>query len=431
MNHNDSIIFRSGLTMGGIVLLALLSMISSVFIAESSKGDAAAINLSGSLRMQSYRIATRLQQAAETDTDHAGEVAREISEFERRLAHLWRTGAISAAEDNPRNRTLTIIESFWRENLRPILQTSATDRTPPDAYLRQVDDFVARLDAFVKLLEEDSEAKILLLRLVQGVALFMTLVLIFAAMHQLHSGVVAPLRDLVELARKARGGDLSVRASHVGNDELGVLGHAFNLMAADLSAMYADLEARVEQQTQALRISNRSLELLYNIARRLGEAIPEAATYQALLTDIERLTGMGSVHLCLIHPATHQATEMFSAHPRSLATLPPFCRRPNCEPCLGNGVAFLQQRQPATVFGLLAGPQRSGNIARHRFQQRQLPARRRVQTGVADDQDPKPLFLILDRDGKNLPVGIERMGRAIAQTRSTVRASAKRRQSRQ
>jgi nitrate/nitrite-specific signal transduction histidine kinase len=44
--------------MSGIVLLALLSMISSVLIAESSKGDAAAINLAGSLRMQSYRIAT-------------------------------------------------------------------------------------------------------------------------------------------------------------------------------------------------------------------------------------------------------------------------------------------------------------------------------------------------------------------------------------
>ena len=188
MENNDSIIFRSGLTMGGIVLLALLSMISSVFIAESSKGDAAAINLAGSLRMQSYRIATRLQHFAETRNRSRRGVAREISEFERRLDHLWRTGAISAAEDNPRNRTLTTIESFWRENLRPILQTSAADLTPPTAYLRQVDDFVAKLDAFVKLLEQDSEAKILLLRLVQGVALFMTLVLIFAAMHQLHSG---------------------------------------------------------------------------------------------------------------------------------------------------------------------------------------------------------------------------------------------------
>ena len=28
---------------------------------------------------------------------------------------------------------------------------------------------------------------------------------------------------------------------------------------------------------------------------------------------------------------------MFSAHPRSLAALPPFCGRPNCEPCLGDG----------------------------------------------------------------------------------------------
>ncbi|MFZ1639845.1 MAG: type IV pili methyl-accepting chemotaxis transducer N-terminal domain-containing protein [Candidatus Contendobacter sp.] len=336
MENNDSIIFRSGLTMGGIVLLALLSMVSSVFIAESSKGDAAAINLAGSLRMQSYRIATRLQNPVGVETSHTGEVAREMSEFERRLERLWQTGAIAPTEDNPRNRTLRTIESFWRDTLRPILETSAADAPPTTAYLRQVDDFVAKLDAFVKLLEQDTEAKILLLRLVQGIALFMTLVLIFAAMYQLHSGVVAPLRDLVELARKARRGDLSVRASHVGNDELGVLGHAFNLMAADLSAMYADLEARVEQQTQALRISNRSLELLYHTARRLGESVPDEATYRALLAEIEKLTGMGLVTLCLIHPATHQATQVFTARLRP-ASVPPFCNRPNCEPCLGDG----------------------------------------------------------------------------------------------
>ncbi len=38
--------------MGGIILLALPRMISSVFITESNKGDAA-INLTGSLRLQS------------------------------------------------------------------------------------------------------------------------------------------------------------------------------------------------------------------------------------------------------------------------------------------------------------------------------------------------------------------------------------------
>ncbi|MCB1767497.1 MAG: type IV pili methyl-accepting chemotaxis transducer N-terminal domain-containing protein, partial [Candidatus Competibacteraceae bacterium] len=71
MDNSHSIILRSGLTLGGIVLLALLSMASSMFIAESSKGDAAAINLAGSLRMQSYRIATRLQYlAGNNSTDH-------------------------------------------------------------------------------------------------------------------------------------------------------------------------------------------------------------------------------------------------------------------------------------------------------------------------------------------------------------------------
>lgn len=96
MESHDSIIFRSGLTMGGIVLLALLGMISSVFIAESTKGDATAINLAGSLRMQSYRIATRLQSFVGTGRVEA--VTREIEQFENRLDQLWQTGAISLAE---------------------------------------------------------------------------------------------------------------------------------------------------------------------------------------------------------------------------------------------------------------------------------------------------------------------------------------------
>ncbi|HRD48819.1 MAG TPA: type IV pili methyl-accepting chemotaxis transducer N-terminal domain-containing protein [Candidatus Contendobacter sp.] len=338
MESNESIIFRSGLTMGGIVLLALLSMISSVLIAESSKGDATAINLAGSLRMQSYRIATRLQQPNGADNHHLQTVEREINEFERRLGQLWQTGAISLAESNPRNQTLKAISASWRETLKPTLQTLAASSLSSTNSLNRIDDFVAKLDIFVKLLEQDTEAKMLLLRLVQGIALFMILMLIFVAMHQLHTHVVAPLRELVELAHQARRGDLTARAQHVGNDELGVLGHAFNLMASDLSAMYADLEARVEQQTQALRTSNRSLELLYHTARHLGEAAPGETTYRALMTEIETLTGKESVTLCLMHPTTHQATQVFSTRPRSTA-IPPFCSRPNCAACRGDGTS--------------------------------------------------------------------------------------------
>ena len=49
--------------------------------------------------------------------------------------------------------------SSWRDALRPILETSVADASPSTAYLRQVDDFVIKLDAFVKLLERDTGRK--------------------------------------------------------------------------------------------------------------------------------------------------------------------------------------------------------------------------------------------------------------------------------
>jgi two-component system, NarL family, nitrate/nitrite sensor histidine kinase NarX len=97
VESKESIILRSGLIMGGIVLLALSSMISSVFIAESSKGDAAAINLAGSLRMQSYRIATRLQDAPDDVARQIAAALRasEQAEHRRRLALLEERNAIA------------------------------------------------------------------------------------------------------------------------------------------------------------------------------------------------------------------------------------------------------------------------------------------------------------------------------------------------
>ena len=130
------------------------------------------------IRDRSYRIATRLQPANDADAGHSQTVEREIDEFERRLDQLWRTGAISPAHHDPRHQTLQMIGSSWRDSLKPTLQNLAAGYSPATIYLDQVDAFVDKLDAFVKLLEQDTEAKMLLLRLVQGSALFMILSLI-------------------------------------------------------------------------------------------------------------------------------------------------------------------------------------------------------------------------------------------------------------
>lgn len=213
-----------------------------------------------------------------------------------------------------RHQMLRTLESAWRE-LRPTLQAAAQAAPFPN-HLREIDEFVARLDAFVKVLEQDSEAKIRLLRLVQGIALFLTLVLAFVAMHQLHSRVVVPLRDLVELARRARHGDLSVRIRHVGQDELGVLGQAFRLMAADLcnpvrgsgsAGRAANPGAAHQQPLAGTAVSHTT--------RQLSESRLRDATYQAILSEVEKMTGLASVRLCLLDPTTTQATRVFTAGP--------------------------------------------------------------------------------------------------------------------
>ncbi|MFZ1494612.1 MAG: type IV pili methyl-accepting chemotaxis transducer N-terminal domain-containing protein [Candidatus Competibacter denitrificans] len=336
MEIRQSIIVRGGLAMGSIVLLALLSMISAVLTAKSAQGDADAINLAGSLRMQSYRIATRLQDTQSTGSQHIENVQEEIVQFEQRLTQLWQTGPIASVTDDPIRHRLNRIASAWRDTLKPLLISATGDASLSPVYLQQVDTFVSQLDQFVKQLVENTETKIQRLRLIQGVILLLTLALILVALYQLHTRVVVPLRNLVWLARTARGGNLSVRARHVGSDELGVLGNAFNLMAADLSALYASLEERVAQQTEALQISNRSLELLYQTARQLNDPVLSAASYSSLLTEIEKLTGQGSIKLCLTDAATRQATQAFSTQTPDVPW-PWLCQRLQCHTCLGDG----------------------------------------------------------------------------------------------
>ena len=108
MEIRQSIIVRGGLAMGSIVLLALLSMISAVLTAKSAQGDADAINLAGSLRMQSYRIATRLQDTQSTGSQHIENVQEEIVQFEQRLTQLWQTGPIASVTDDPIRHRLNL-----------------------------------------------------------------------------------------------------------------------------------------------------------------------------------------------------------------------------------------------------------------------------------------------------------------------------------
>lgn len=355
-----SLLMRMGVAMATITTFAFLSMLSSVIITETMQGAAGAINQAGSLRMQSYRIASSLARRSDVDDRVSATITHDLmKEFEARLKSPRLTTMLPKNPNEELRHAYTRIEQQWLIKIRPMLnayvetvvlnprlgpvstpgqmeQIDAAHDVIRQRYLSTVDAFVNDIDLLVRLLEDDAEANIQMLHLIQVVSLFLTLSVVFVTMFMMHTDVLVPLRDLLTCAQAARRGDFSVRTSHQSEDELGQLGSAFNVMAEDLSKIYADLEQRVRQKTADLERSNRSLELLYNTTRFLNESPLADATYTQLLRNIETLIGIGPGTICLSGNNRQHALKLASTR-RPKPGVPDLCNPPNCARCFGDG----------------------------------------------------------------------------------------------
>jgi two-component system, NarL family, nitrate/nitrite sensor histidine kinase NarX len=122
---------------------------------------------------------------------------------------------------------------------------------------------------------------------------------------------------------------------------LGRLGHAFNLMAEDLAALYGSLEARVAEKTADLERSNRSLELLYHSIARLYSGSVEADTYKLLMREIEEVLELGHGSTCLVEAGAQGNVSVLATTLRPADGEIAFCSLSTCAECLsGEGLRF-------------------------------------------------------------------------------------------
>ncbi len=333
--------------MSTITALAFLGMLSSVFIAETSEGQAAAINQAGTLRMQSYRIASALAHyTGDQDQSRLQRVTALIDEFDQRLHSHRLTGVLSKAADHQLLASYNRVQQQWEQQIHPMLDayiilTAENLRSPDNLravdglrtnYLEAVDPFVANIDDMVKVLELEAEENIQQLRLIQVASLFLTILVVIITMYLMNTNVLAPLRDLLGCASAVRRGDFSRRSRFQSEDELGQLAYTFNLMAEDLSKIYHDLEDRVREKTVDLEHRNQSLELLYKTTQRLSEMPLENDVYEELLDDIRTLVGTGPGTICLGESGSTQAFKLASTRP-DIFDQPDICNPPNCAGC--------------------------------------------------------------------------------------------------
>jgi len=200
----ESLMVRLGIALGAIVLLALAATISATVFTELSTGKAAAINLAGSLRMQSYWIT--LQMLRSSDIGHPpAELKSAMAEFESRLHSPLLLGGIPSDSADPTRRAYDRVAANWSSTLKPALARAVTEGAPArDAFVARMAAYVLDVDRLVYLIEHDLERRIQTLRLIQGTALFAIIVVMFISLYLMHAQVIVPLANLLQCARAAR-----------------------------------------------------------------------------------------------------------------------------------------------------------------------------------------------------------------------------------
>jgi len=303
---SSSLIARAGQIMAVIITLGLVSMISSILVTESLNGDAAQINDAGALRMQAIRIS----RAYYADiSPNKAQVKAEIHDFNIRLSHLL-LGKVLDGEHKKTDFSEVELQyqkilSLWQQVNEHSLKIEHLNREQLNQQAEKLDRFVVKLNYLVSLLQLESEKKLSLLRLIQGISLLSVLAVASVVLVKLNRKLIVPLKQLVKVSEQVGKGNFEVRAIYNENNELGVLASAINQMSAELKLTYQDFEHRVDDKTLALTRSNQSLDLLYRAARNLAGytlSEQESATFQIdhlIFEELEQLIGTGKISVSL------------------------------------------------------------------------------------------------------------------------------------
>ncbi|MBV4474851.1 HAMP domain-containing protein [Pseudomonas sp. B2M1-30] len=311
---------RAGLAVILIAMLALASSLSAGLIAWFSQGDAAAINTAGSVRMETYHLSWRLASGAGNE---------EITEIAHSLQRRLDSQSLKAVLEDGPSAALQVsygqIQQQWSDVLRPALE-----RGDATAFQAQAQPFVEQLNQFVSLLQRQSEQKQGWQQVIQGLALFTTMIVLLIGLYELQYGVIAPLKELVEATQRFRRGDFQARVNHQSQDELGQLAMSFNAMAETIEESHRTLESQVQQKTLNLQQANAALELLYQSSRSLATRLANAEGLDKLIQRFQqRLPGL-RLSLCLQGQLQAPAPQLLALHGADSRDV---CAKSDCANC--------------------------------------------------------------------------------------------------
>src|SRR6516225_6481320 len=231
------------------LLASLCAIAALVYMSWQIEGGASAVNESGRMRMQAFRM------VLSAGTNDAQALSRQVAEFERSLQVL-RSGDAERPlfvpwDDTVRQR-FAVVERDWAAFRGRLIDSTGPGAAAPTTLGQDAGAFTSSIDALVSGIEAHLSRWVAMMHLLQ--VAMMGVALIGAAL-LVHTGfrfVLEPLGLLKRAIHRLQAGDLGARVERTSTDEFGTLAEGFNDMAEQLQSMYRDLERRVQEKTAQL-----------------------------------------------------------------------------------------------------------------------------------------------------------------------------------
>ncbi|HCW99420.1 MAG TPA: nitrate/nitrite two-component system sensor histidine kinase NarQ [Pantoea sp.] len=275
--------------LSAIVLLALLTTGLALMTLSSSLRDAEAINLAGSLRMQSYRLAWDSTSDPQQIRQHLLEYKETLNKPALRdLDRPWVPQEVISRYHH--------LRTAW-----PALQQQL-ERGDARLYQQQVASYVGEIDRFVMGLQHYSERKMELVAASSLLGLVLIVALALATIRYSRRQVVRPLNALVTASRYVESGNFDFPPLIVEqNNELRVLAQTFSAMAARLHSHHQALASAVAEKTRDLQEANRTLSLLYESSQMLTARPLSAALFESVMAQVRERENLRALVLESAH----------------------------------------------------------------------------------------------------------------------------------
>ncbi|MDB9565744.1 nitrate/nitrite two-component system sensor histidine kinase NarX [Providencia rettgeri] len=288
-----------------IAILGIIGMTISNRMIISVQGNAHAINKSGSLRMQSYRLLSLVPLNTQNQ--------RYLDALESDLISPELTQVVKIE-----NLTLQFDElyNYWLHILKPSLMEA---NAPNDARY-EVISFVSKLDELVHNIDEKTERKIAYVAMTQLIFISLVFLLLMGTIWHLRKKIYYPWVKLLSMVNAIGRKDFSQRyPKNNRQDELNALGETLNQMSDELALSYHQLEERVAEKTADLITKNKVLSYLYQSNQILHSSDPLYLRLQKVLIELENITILKNLSLRLYEESNEAYFHEICCHSTGLS----------------------------------------------------------------------------------------------------------------